>query len=213
MYLRVSTDQQTSGLISQERALKEYCAQNGIHDYRIFKDENQSGAKVSRPALDELMKEVRTGNVAKVIVFAFSRFARSTTHLLNALNEFKMYGTEFVSTTEKIETNSPMGVAMFSILAALSQMERELISQRVQAGLKNARANGKQIGRKKTRPSAVIRALLKQNMTYRRIASIAGCSHGAISAERREMLMEEETKKLIEKEKKIPDEKPNLTLV
>lgn len=69
---------------------------------------------------------------------------------------------------------------------ALSQMERELISQRVKAGLRNARAQGKRLGRKKTRPSAVIRALLKQNMTYRAIASIAQCSHGAIGAEKKE---------------------------
>jgi DNA invertase Pin-like site-specific DNA recombinase len=120
LYLRVSTDHQSSGLISQERALREYCRQNGISNFKIFKDENQSGAKTSRPALDELMASVRNGEVSKVIVFAFSRFARSTTHLLNALNEFKSVGTEFVSITEKIETNSPMGVAMFSILAALS---------------------------------------------------------------------------------------------
>lgn len=177
--------------MAQERALKEYCQQNNIHHYEIFKDENQSGAKTSRPALDELMKSVRAGKISTVIVFAFSRFARSTTHLLNALNEFKKHHTEFVSITEKIETNSPMGVAMFTILGALSQMERELISQRVRAGLANARANGKQIGRKKTRPSEVIRALLKQKMTFREIAQIAGCSHGCISTEKKEMEKEE----------------------
>ena len=133
------------------------------------------------------MEAVRAGKVSTVIVFAFSRFARSTTHLLDALNEFKKHNTDFVSITEKIETNSPMGVAMFTILGALSQMERELISQRVRAGLANARALGKQIGRKKTRPSEVIRALLKQKMTFREIAKIAGCSHGCISAEKKEM--------------------------
>ena len=99
-------------------------------------------------------------------------------------------------------------------------MERELISQRVRAGLANARAQGKQIGRKKTRPSQVIRALLKQKMTFREIAKIAGCSHGCISAEKKEMLKEEaekadldginSNKDAIKLDK---DEVPKLTLV
>ena len=212
LYARVSTDQQASGLEAQVRALKEYCQQNGIHNYELFADENQSGAKKSRPALDRLMKEVQEKKVAKVIVFAFSRFARSTTHLLSALNEFKSHDTDFVSITEKIETNSPMGVAMFTILGALSQMERELISQRVRAGIAHARAQGKRIGRKKTRPSAVIRALLKQKMTYREIAKIAGCSHGCISAEKREMI--KEAKENGPKSESPPSlDKPKLSLV
>ncbi len=208
LYARVSTDQQASGLETQIRALEVYCEQNGISDYELFCDENQSGAKASRPALNKLMEVVREKKIKKVIVFAFSRFARSTTHLLNALNEFKSHGTEFVSITEKIETNSPMGVAMFTILAALSAMERELIAQRVRAGIAHARAKGKVIGRKKTRPSELIRALLKQKMTYREIAKIAGCSHGAISAEKREMLKEAKDKS------PPPDpEKPSLKLI
>lgn len=128
-------------------------------------------------------------------MFAFSRFARSTTHLLAALQEFKENGIQFISITEKIDTSSPMGMAMFTILGALSQMERELIAQRVRAGLANARALGKHIGRKKTRPSELIRALLKKKMKYREIASICNCSHGSINAERKMMLAEEEKKK------------------
>ena len=95
-------------------------------------------------------------------------------------------------------------------------MERELISQRVRAGLANARAQGKRIGRKKTRPSEVIRALLKQKMTYREIAKIAGCSHGCISAEKKEMRNEvnAEKKMAVDPGKVPPDpKKPTLTLV
>ncbi len=212
LYCRVSTDHQNSGLLAQERALKEYCEQNHITEYKIFRDENQSGAKVSRPALDEMLQEVRDGKISKVVVFAFSRFARSTTHLLGALNEFKKHNTDFVSITEKIETSSPMGLALFTILSALSQMEREMISQRVQAGLRNARANGKQIGRKKTRPSEMIRTLLKKGFKYRQISSICGISHGCVSAEKREMLKEEELRKAQEPSSPTP-EKPKLTVV
>jgi len=212
LYCRVSTDQQANGLISQERALKEYCEQNKIYHYQVFKDENQSGAKTSRPALDEMMAAIRRGEVETLIVFSFSRFARSTTHLLSALQEFKKLNTQFVSITEKIDTNSPMGVAMFTILGALSQMEREIKANRVRAGLANARANGKHIGRKKTRPSNLIRALLKQKMKYREISKICGCSHGAINSERKLMVAEE----LKPEEKKSPndgDKKPILTLL
>lgn len=99
---------------------------------------------------------------------------------------------------------------MFTILGALSQMERELIAQRVRAGLANARAMGKHIGRKKTRPSELIRALLKKNMKYREISSICNCSHGSINAERKEMLkdLEKETM-LVNKNKFVePDTQP-----
>lgn len=215
---RVSTDMQSSGLEAQVRVLKDYFKQNGITNYEIFTDENQSGAKVSRPALDRMMKAVRDGEVSKVVVFSFSRFARSTTHLLSALKEFKDNDVQFVSLTEKIDTNSPMGLAMFTILSALSQMEREIIAVRVRAGLANARAKGIHIGRKKTRPSELIRALLKKKMKYREISSICNTSHGSINAERKLMLKEEQEKREtenLESTSIITDNngKPTLTLV
>jgi DNA invertase Pin-like site-specific DNA recombinase len=91
-------------------------------------------------------------------------------------------------------------------------MERELISQRVRAGLANARAQGKKIGRQKTRPSEVIRALLKQGYKYREISKIAGCSHGCVSAEKREM-KREEAERLANEPLATKEEKPSLTLV
>jgi DNA invertase Pin-like site-specific DNA recombinase len=190
-YARVSTDLQTSGLEAQVRTLKEYCEKNGITDYEIFTDENYSGAKASRPALDRMMNAVRNGEISTVVVYSFSRFARSTTHLLSALETFQKVETEFVSLTERIETSSPMGRAFFTVIAAISQLERELIAERVKNGLRNAKAKGKHIGRKKTRPSDLIRALLKSGMTYRAAAAVANVSHGSIHAEKLEMLKEE----------------------
>ena len=78
-----------------------------------------------------------------MVVYSFSRFARSTTHLLSALQTFKKKEVHFVSLTEKIDTNSAVGVAIFSILASISQLERDLIADRVKIGLANARAKGK----------------------------------------------------------------------
>jgi DNA invertase Pin-like site-specific DNA recombinase len=167
-----------------------------ITNYELFTDENISGAKISRPSLDRMMTAVRNNEVTTVIVYSFSRFARSTTHLLGALEEMKKYETEFISITEKIETNSPMGRAFFTVIAAISQLERELIVERVKNGLRNARAKGKLIGRKKTRPSDLIRALLKSGMTYRGAAAVARVSHGSIHAEKVAMLKEEKEKAL-----------------
>ncbi len=137
------------------------------------------------------MAAVDRGEISSVVVHSFSRFARSTTHLLNALTCFKAKGVHFVSISEKIDTNSAIGVAIFSILAAIAQLERDLIASRVKIGLENARAKGKLIGRKKLRDSDLIRKLLKSGLTYRACATIAKCSHGSIHAERVAMKKEE----------------------
>lgn len=199
-YLRVSTTEQVGGLESQERVLRQYCEQNGIKNVEFYSDHGISGTKSSRPALDRMMAEVEDGSISTVVVYSFSRFARSTTHLLNALTKFKAKNVQFVSLTERIDTNSPVGMAMFSILAAISQLERDLIADRVKCGLANARAKGKLIGRKKMRDSELIRKLKKAGMSYRAISTIARCSHGSVSAEVAAMKREEEDlkKKLAE---------------
>jgi DNA invertase Pin-like site-specific DNA recombinase len=182
-YARVSTDSQQNGLESQVRALKEYCRMKGIEDFIIFQDENQSGTKSSRPALDQMMKAVRAGECQGVIVYSFSRYARSVTHLLRALEEFKALGVRFVSMTESIDTDTPLGVALFTILGAVAQLERDLIAERVRNGLANAKAKGIRIGRKKLRPSELIRTLRRSGCRYREIANITRMSQGAISTE------------------------------
>lgn len=183
LYCRVSTDGQQTGLESQIRALKEWCFRNQITDYELFADEGISGAKESRPALNRLMEMVENNEVEQVIVFSFSRFARSTSHLLKGLKTFKEKNTRFISITESIDTNSPLGVALYTILGALAQLEREMIIERVRAGMANAKAKGKRIGRIKKRNSVLIRSLLDAKLSYREIARIAKCSHGSVHAE------------------------------
>ena len=191
LYARVSTSDQKFGLESQIRVLKEHCEKNSIENYELFTDENFSGAKASRPSLDRMMAAVRSGEISCVCVYSFSRFARSTTHLLSAMEEMLKHNVDFISLTEKIETNSPMGRAFFTVIAAISQLERELIVERVKNGLRNAKAKGKILGRKKTRNSELIRALLKSGMTFRAAAKVAGCSQGSISQERKAMRRDE----------------------
>ena len=198
-YARTSTADQVTGLESQVRVLKTYCEQNNILNVEFFTDNGVSGTKSNRPALDQMMVAVERDEIESVVVYSFSRFARSTTHLLNALSAFKKKNVHFVILTEKIDTNSPVGVAIFSILASISQLERDLIADRVKCGLANARAKGKLLGRKKMRDSDLIRKLLKSGLSYRAVSSIAKCSHGSVSAERAAMKKEEvEHKKKLE---------------
>lgn len=194
LYCRVSTGNQSTGLEAQVRALRDYCTRNSITDYVIYEDENQSGVKQSRPALDRMMKDAREGMFHKVIVYSFSRYARSVTHLLRALEEFKKMEVGFVSITESIDTNTPLGSAVFTILGAVAQLERDLIAERVRNGLANAKAKGVRLGRLKTRDSDLIRKLRASGMNYRQIAQIAKCSSGAVSAEVRLMKLEAKMK-------------------
>lgn len=203
LYARVSTGMQQNGLESQIRALREYCKRCGLNNYEIFEDENQSGTKKSRPALDDMMKRVRAGDCEKVIVYSFSRFARSVTHLLSALQEFETLGVKFLSMSESIDTETPIGRALFTILGSVAQLERDLIAERVKNGLANAKAKGVHIGRHKMRDSDLIRKLLAtEGMTYREAARIAKCSTGAISAEVK--ILKQERAKKIELEALMP---------
>jgi DNA invertase Pin-like site-specific DNA recombinase len=185
LYCRTSTLMQEKGLDAQARALRRYCSEKGITDYVIYEDDGISGTKDSRPALNKMMAEVNEGKVERVIVYSFSRYARSTSHLLKALEIFKRLNVAFVSITENIDTNTPLGVAVFSIISALAQLERDLISERVKNGLRAAKERGVHIGRKKIRPSQLIRTLRKSGLTYRKIAEIAKISQGCVGAEMR----------------------------
>jgi DNA invertase Pin-like site-specific DNA recombinase len=188
LYIRVSTLDQIGGSESQARALNEWCSRNNIIDFETFTDHGISGAKESRPALDKMMERVKNLEAEQVIVFAFSRFARSTMHLLKGLQIFKDCKTRFVSITEQIDTESSMGVAMFTILGSLAQLERSMIQERVKAGMRNAKAKGKIIGRVRKRNDALIHSLLEAGLSFREVARIARCSHGSVSASKKELL-------------------------
>ena len=190
LYCRVSSAHQGTGLEAQVRALTGYCQRNEITDYVIYQDENQSGIKNSRPGLDTMMAAIRKGECRALVVYSFSRYARSVTHLLRALEELKTLNVAFISTTEVIDTSSPIGAAVFTILGAVSQLERDILIERVKNGLANAKAKGVKLGRQKTRPSEMIRILIKKGQTYRTVSSLLGISSGAVSSEVRQMKKE-----------------------
>src|SRR5437773_1884722 len=149
IYARVSTTDQTCD--NQLRDLRDYCRARGWTDVREFIDTGISGTKERRPALDKLMAEVKGRHVDVVVVAAFDRFGRSVRHLVEALELFRHLGVEFISLREQIDTGSPLGQAVFTIIAALAQLERSLIADRVKAGLRRARAEGKRLGREPLR--------------------------------------------------------------
>ena len=147
IYARVSTKDQSCEL--QVRDLRAYCTARGFDLVREYIDVGQSGAKDSRPELSKLMDDARKRQFDAIVVWRFDRFARSTKHLLSALEEFRSLGIQFISYQENIDTSSALGQALFTIVSAVAQLERDLIRERVSAGIRNARANGKKLGRPK----------------------------------------------------------------
>jgi DNA invertase Pin-like site-specific DNA recombinase len=187
-YARVSTSDQAKGLDAQVFALRTFCEQNNITDWELFADEAISGTKVSRPALDRMMVAVQRGEIENVVVFAFSRYARSVTHMLKGLEVMRAAKTNFISLTEKIDLNTSLGHVVFVLISAIAQLERDLISERVRNGLRAARARGARIGRVRKRNDSLIHSLLDAGLSFRTIAKLAKCSHGSVSAAKKEWL-------------------------
>jgi DNA invertase Pin-like site-specific DNA recombinase len=106
-----------------------------------------SGAKAKRPGLDKLMSDARRGRFDVVLVWAFDRMARSVKHFLEVLEEFNRLNIGFISFRENVDTDSALGRAMIIIIAAISELERSLIVERVRAGMRRAKLEGRQIGR------------------------------------------------------------------
>jgi DNA invertase Pin-like site-specific DNA recombinase len=180
-YCRTSTLYQQGGIESQRRALEEYCKIKGITEYVVFEDFGVSGSKSSRPQLDRMMKEVNDGKIDTVVVYSFSRFARSTKFLLDSLEHFASKGVGFISISENIDLNSVIGRAMFTIIAAIATLERELIAERCKLGILNARAKGKRIGRPQTINDELIATLRAENYSYREISKILKIGQGSIT--------------------------------
>lgn len=128
-----------------------------------------------------MMAKVKNNEAEQVIVFSFSRFARSTMHLLKGLQTFKEHKTRFVSITEQIDTDSHLGLALFTILGSLAQLERSMIQERVKAGMRNVKMKGKIIGRVRKRNDALIHSLLKNSYPQSLRTSILGVTNFIIA--------------------------------
>lgn len=176
IYARVSTTGNGQDPTMQTRELGEFCERRGWTLIE-YVDIGISGTKEKRPALDRLMKDAHARKFDVVVVWKFDRFARSTSHLLRALETFQALGIQFVSLSEQLDTSTPTGKMVFTVLGAVAELERSLIVERVKAGLRNARAKGKRLGRPhKIVDASRIATLRAQGKSWRKISRIMQCS-------------------------------------
>src|SRR5271170_2893444 len=162
--------------------LREYAAHRELEVVAEFVDHGVSGARDHRPELDRLMSGARQRAFEVVLVYRFDRFARGVRHLVTALDEFQALGVEFVSYSESLDTSTPMGRAMFSIVAALAELERNIVVERSVEGQRRARARGTHIGRPRREVDrARILGLLAEGKSLRAIASATGASRTVVT--------------------------------
>src|SRR5882762_5207824 len=147
LYARVSTTGHGQDPEMQMRELREYAASRGWSVVEEYIDRGVSGAKASRPALNRLMADAQRRKIDMVLVWKLDRFGRSLRHLVNAIAELEALGVAFVSLRDNLDLTTPSGRLMFQIIGAMAEFERSLIQERVKAGLRNAIAKGKKLGR------------------------------------------------------------------
>jgi DNA invertase Pin-like site-specific DNA recombinase len=180
IYARVSTLDQDPAM--QLRELRAYAKLRNLPIIDEFID-HVTGTTTDRPHLHRLWQVVRARKVDTILVWKFDRFARSTKQLIDALEEFRHLGVDFISITEQIDTSSPMGKAMFTVISAIAEFERSLISERVRAGIAKARASGKRHGRPKLDEPIIqaIRRLRSEGQSLTQIARTLGISHQTVA--------------------------------
>ncbi len=172
LYARVSTLDQDCEV--QLEDLRRY-ADRRFARYSEFTDAGVSGTERHRPQLDRLMRDARRRLFDVVLVWKFDRFARSLKHLIESLDEFSALGIDFISLTEGIDTTTPAGQLLFHIVGAVAQFERDLIVERVRAGMAHAKSLGKHIGRPRAKVDLeAVRNLRSQRKSLRAIAATLG---------------------------------------
>lgn len=182
LYMRVSTKGHGQTTDTQAVALREYAERRGFTVIDEYRDEGISGAKDRRPQLDRLMADARKRRFDAVLVARFDRFARSTKHLVLALEEFSSLGIDFISLNESIDTSSPMGRMVFTVIAAVAELERSIIKERVVMGLARAKGQGKRLGRpQKFVSETKVQQLAADGLSLREIGQRMGVSHTKVA--------------------------------
>jgi len=172
IYVRVSTSDQNT--VAQETELRQYAESRGW-EYVLYRDKGQSGAKNDRPALNGMLADLRRRKFDVVVVWALDRLARSLKHLLTIAEECRLLGVDLVSLRQNIDTTLPAGRLTFQILGAVAEFERELLRERVKAGMAQAKRSGKHVGRPAVRrflPNKIekMRELRSQGTSVRKLA-------------------------------------------
>ena len=179
IYARVSTSNGNQDPEVQLRELRDYASRRGWTIAAEYIDQGVSGSKESRPALNALMAAAQRRKIDAVLVWKIDRFGRSLKHLVNALAELGALGVAFVSLHDNLDLSTPSGRLMFQIIGAMAEFERALIQERVRAGLRNARAKGKRLGRPKAFVDASrIASLRAQGRSWSQIVAEIGIGKG-----------------------------------
>jgi DNA invertase Pin-like site-specific DNA recombinase len=163
--------------------LRAFCKKRGWSVAAECVDKGISGAKEHRPALDRLLSLCRKRSIDAVVVYRYDRFARSLRNLVNALEEFRALGIDFISLHEGVDTSTPNGRLVFGIFASIAEFERELIRDRVRSGLAAARRKGKRLGRPRvTVDLAKVKSLRSEGASWPMIAEKLGIGVGTAFA-------------------------------
>jgi DNA invertase Pin-like site-specific DNA recombinase len=179
LYARVSTLNNNQDPEMQLSELREYAGRRGWKIVEEFTDRGVSGCKESRPALNRLMSDACCRRFDAVLVWKIDRFGRSLKHLVNALAELAALGVTFVSLRDNLDLSTPSGRLMFQIIGAMAEFERALIQERVRAGLRNARAKGRRLGRPRVIVDASrIASLRASGRSWSQIQAELGVSKG-----------------------------------
>jgi len=159
--------------------LRAFCKSRGWPVGGEYVDAGVSGSKERRPQLDRLLSDCRRRRVDVVLVYRYDRFARSLRQLVNALEDFRCLGIDFISLHEGVDTSTANGRLVFGIFASIAEFERELIRDRVKSGLAAARARGRRLGRPRVAVDASrIAALRESGRSWRKICAETGISKG-----------------------------------
>jgi DNA invertase Pin-like site-specific DNA recombinase len=171
LYARVSTLNNQDPEM-QLAELREYARLRGWQIVEEFTDQGVSGCRESRPTLNRLMSDACSRRFDAVLVWKIDRFGRSLKHLVNALAELAALGVAFISLRDNLDLSTPSGRLMFQIIGAMAEFERALIQERVRAGLRNARAKGKRLGRPRVIVDASqIAGLREQGLSWSQISA------------------------------------------
>jgi DNA invertase Pin-like site-specific DNA recombinase len=182
LYARVSTNGKGQDPETQLAELRAAATQREWMIAGEFVDTGISGSRQSRPELDKKMKAARRGEFDAVMVYRFDRLARSVSHLLSALEEFQTLGIQFISLYEAVDTSTPMGKLLLTLVSAIAEFERSLIVERVRSGVARARRQGKRLRRPRREDIDLnrVRRLLASGQTVAAVAKMLEVPRGTL---------------------------------
>lgn len=180
VYARVSTDRQTVDM--QIAELQEYIKKREWGIYQEYIDLGYGGGNTKRPAFHQMLGDARKRKFDALLVWKLDRLGRSLKDLINTLDEFGSLGIDFISYENDLDTSTPTGKLVFHVIGAVAEFEKDIIRERVKAGLENAKRKGKRLGRPPV-PEGILekaKALRKEGLSYRKIGKRLGVDEGTV---------------------------------